>query len=74
MGSHISAGSCLSKAFLLLMAQDAGETKQPDSHLLTLGPLLVVVLVKFVSSQVRHSPQVLLPAWEGRAKPPHAAY
>lgn len=41
--SHISAGSCLGKVFLLFMAWEDRETKQPDSHSLTLGPYLCSV-------------------------------
>lgn len=41
-GSHISAGSCLGKVFLLLTNWENREIEQPGSHSLTLGPPFVL--------------------------------
>lgn len=68
--SHISAGLCLDKVFLLLMNWKSRESEQPDSHSLALAPPSCSMgQVCPFSPQFPHSSWVLLPAWEGRAEP-----
>lgn len=67
--SHVSAGSCLGKVFLLLMNWKSRE-EQLASHSLTLGlPSGSVGQICPFLAQFPHSSWALLPAWEGRAKP-----
>lgn len=70
-GSRISAGSCLGKAFLLLMNWKNRAIEQPDNHSLFLAPLHVHIC-PFLP-QFPYSLWALLPAWEERAKPLYVA-